>query len=145
MPALTDMVSEDAYLALDAAADERLELLHGVVVAMAGASPRHTHIVGNVFAALHAGLAGRPCLPFAQDQRVRIEQTKSYAYPDVVVVCGEPVFDTEQRPPTLENPTVIVEVLSDSTLEHDSGPSWRSIDSSHPSMSLCSSTATSGR
>lgn len=43
-----------------------------------------------------------------------------YTYPDVVVVCGKPVFATEQKD-TLTNPTVIVEVLSKSTSDYDRG------------------------
>ena len=38
----------------------------------------------------------------------------------MVVVCGEPRFD-EVHPDNLLNPTVLVEVLSDSTEAHDRG------------------------
>ena len=45
---LAQKVSVDTYLELDAAAEGKLEFLNGVVVAMAGASPRHHRIVGNL-------------------------------------------------------------------------------------------------
>jgi Uma2 family endonuclease len=43
-----------------------------------------------------------------------------YTYPDVVAVCGEPVFE-DTFVDTLLNPTVIVEVLSESTESYDRG------------------------
>jgi Uma2 family endonuclease len=41
-----------------------------------------------------------------------------YTYPDVVVVCGEPKFEDEYVD-TLLNPTLLVEVLSQSTERYD--------------------------
>ena len=40
-----------------------------------------------------------------------MSETGLYTYPDLVILCGEPRFDDEQRD-TLLNPTLIVEVLS---------------------------------
>lgn len=121
MERAADKVSVETYLELDAAADGKLELLNGVVVAMAGASPRHNQIVANIVGELHGALRGGPCRVFSQDQRVKVEATESYVYPDVVVVCGEPSFDTSARPASLLNPRAVVEVLSESTIDHDLG------------------------
>lgn len=114
-------VSTSTYLQMDADADGKLELLNGVVVAMAGASPRHNRIVANIARALGNALDGGPCLVFTQDQRVRVDATASYVYPDVVVVCEEPRFDTTARPASLSNPAAVIEVLSESTLDRDLG------------------------
>lgn len=111
----------EAYLEMDAAAEGKLELLNGVVVAMAGASPRHNQVVQNIARALGNGLEGSPCRVWTQDQRVRVDATESYTYPDLVVVYDEPQFDTTARPASLLNPTAVVEVLSESTLDHDLG------------------------
>ena len=118
-PAPQTTVAE--YLELDAKAAGKLELLNGVVVAMAGASPRHNQIVTNVAFALNAVLREGPCRVFSQDQRVQVEATESYVYPDIVVVCAEPSFDTSARPASLRNPSAVVEVLSRSTLDLDLG------------------------
>ncbi|HJK95274.1 MAG TPA: Uma2 family endonuclease [Polyangiaceae bacterium LLY-WYZ-15_(1-7)] len=107
------------YLDLDARSGERLELLNGVVVAMAGASPRHNQVVTNLVRLLSDALEG--CFVFSQDQRVLVAATESYLYPDVVVVCDAPDFDTSARPASLRNPTLVVEVLSESTQDHDLG------------------------
>jgi Uma2 family endonuclease len=43
-----------------------------------------------------------------------------YAYPDLTIVCGEPMA-ADDRQDVLLNPTVIVEVLSPSTERYDRG------------------------
>jgi Uma2 family endonuclease len=43
-----------------------------------------------------------------------------FTYPDVSVVCGEPLL-IQGRPDTLTNPILLVEVLSDATSEYDRG------------------------
>jgi Uma2 family endonuclease len=52
--------------------------------------------------------------------RVKISPTGLYTYPDVTVVCGEAQFEDTQQD-TLLNPTLIVEVLSESTEAYDRG------------------------
>jgi Uma2 family endonuclease len=46
--------------------------------------------------------------------KVRIETARIVVYPDVMVVCGPRTFLDERRD-VLTNPTLIIEVLSDST------------------------------
>jgi Uma2 family endonuclease len=52
--------------------------------------------------------------------RVKISPTGLYTYPDVTVVCGAAQFEDTQQD-TLLNPTLIVEVLSDSTEAYNRG------------------------
>jgi hypothetical protein len=60
------------------------------------------------------------CQPFASNAQVHIPLTGSYAYPDVVIVCGELKFsNTNEALPSLDNPANIVEILSESTAEFD--------------------------
>ena len=108
------------YLALDRQAEHKSEYYGGEVFAMAGGSERHNLIVGNVFAGLHAQFRKRPCKVYASDMRVKVGQAGMYAYPDVAAVCDEAQFDDAQRD-TLLNPSVIVEVLSESTEGYDRG------------------------
>lgn len=114
------------YLAWERAAPERHELVDGEIFAMAGASFAHNKIVGNVVRELGNALRGRPCDVTPSDLRVRIPTPSGglYTYPDALVVCGEPEFEDTARD-TLLNPTVIVEVLSDSTEAYDRGRKFR--------------------
>jgi len=50
--------------------------------------------------------------------RVKVGATGLYTYPDIVALCGSPGFDDEPKN-TLLNPTVIIEVLSESTQAYD--------------------------
>jgi len=115
-----DEVRLEEYLALDAASDLKHEYLNGVVIAMAGASPRHNVVVPNLVHLLKSALADGPCLLFDAGQRVQIEATSSYVYPDLVVTCDAPDF-TDERPRSLTNPLLVVEVLSKRTRGYDEG------------------------
>ncbi|MCC6552513.1 MAG: Uma2 family endonuclease [Polyangiaceae bacterium] len=117
------LVGADEYIARERAGDTKHELLRGVIIAMAGASPRHNAIAANVIGLLHGLLRGGPCSVLTSDQRVYIEETDLYTYPDVTVVCGKPLFHAKCLD-TLLNPRVIVEVLSDSTADYERGPKF---------------------
>jgi Uma2 family endonuclease len=106
------------YLALEREAETRSEFLDGEVFAMAGASPGHVLIVSNLVAALDGLLADRPCGVFSTDQRVRVDATGLYAYPDVAVACREIQIDDDE---CLLNPVLVIEVLSKSTQDYDRG------------------------
>lgn len=112
------LVSEDEYIELERRSDVKHAFQRGIVVAMAGASPRHNAIAINVGAALVVALRGGPCAALSSDQRVHVEATGLYTYPDVTVVCGEPRFHPKY-PDTLLNPRLLVEVLSPSTEAYD--------------------------
>ncbi len=111
------------YLALEAVADTRHEFIGGYIVAMAGAELEHNQIVQNVRAELSTALADRPCRILSSDQRVLVESVGDYFYPDVLVVCVDPVL-VDPKPRSLANPQVIVEVLSGSTERYDRGEKW---------------------
>jgi Uma2 family endonuclease len=69
---------------------------------------------------LRQRLREQPFIVYSADLRVRASAEGLYAYPDVVVVCSEPIFiDAELD--TLANPVLIVEVLSDTTKNYDRG------------------------
>jgi Uma2 family endonuclease len=112
--------TEQEYLALDRASNVKSEYLDGVIYAMGGASARHIQIVGNLVRELGNQLRDRPSVVYSTDLRVRVSRQGLYAYPDVVVVCGDPVFIDEELD-TLTNPLLIVEVLSSSTKNYDRG------------------------
>lgn len=115
------IVTPHEYLAMEARAPFRSEYVDGRVVAMGGASREHNLIAGAITAALTTALADRPCEVYQSDMRVRVDAARMYVYPDVVVVCGEPELDRTAGGVMLLNPTVLVEVLSESTEHQDRG------------------------
>lgn len=108
------------YLKWERRADNKHEYYDGVIVAMAGATWEHNLITGNLQGEIHSLLKNTQCASVPQDLRVRVPECNRYYYPDVVIVCGEPQFEDTQFD-TLTNPTVIIEVLSESTQTKDRG------------------------
>ncbi len=115
-----ELLTPEAYLALEREAPGKSEYFAGEMFAMSGASRRHNLISLNLGAELRAQLRHRPCEVYTSDMRVKVSPTGLYTYPDVVVVCGEPEFE-DTMGDTLLNPTILVEVLSQSTEDYDRG------------------------
>jgi Uma2 family endonuclease len=108
------------YLALEVASEGRHEFFGGEMFAMSGGSYWHNLVKDNLAHALRNRLAGRGCTVLTSDQRVKVDATGLYTYPDVVVFCGRPVFEDGVHY-SATNPLVLAEVLSDSTEKYDRG------------------------
>lgn len=108
------------YLAAERVAGEKHVLWDGKLFAMAGASKTHNRLVAAVLGELRTALQRSSCAPYASDQRIRFPARARYVYPDASVVCT-PVETDPLDDETITNPTLIVEVLSDSTEAFDRG------------------------
>lgn len=113
------LVTPEEYLASEEVADVRHEYLNGMVYAMAGTNVGHNRIAGRIYAGLLQRLAGKPCQPFFADIKVRVAagNDQRYYYPDIGVAC-HPLADEAT---VEEEPTVLFEVLSESTRRVDTG------------------------
>lgn len=106
-------VSVEEYLELDRRSpDKRYEYIDGEVYLMTGGSPSHALIIANLIGEMKAQLRGRPCKTFSSDAKVRLSETR-YLCPDVTVSCIE--RDRQVGVDMIENPRLIIEVLSPST------------------------------
>lgn len=103
----------DDYLSGEQLSEVRHEYIAGEVHAMAGASLAHNDIAGSIYSALRSHLKGKRCRPFVGDVKVRLEILGDdvFYYPDVVVGCDP----RDTHPLFLRFPTVVVEVLSETT------------------------------
>ena len=110
----------EEYLAMEREAEFKSEYLDGEIIAMSGASERHNLIVANVTTELVIQLKKRACKVYTSGMRVDLRERYLYAYPDVVVVCGDARFRCDEMD-NLLNPTLIIEVLSKSTEYYDRG------------------------
>jgi len=113
-------VPETDYLQAERQNPTKREYLAGEVRALAGASEPHNIIVFNLGGMLYHSLRGKSCRGYVVDMRVKVPELPAYLYPDVVIVCGQPQFEDEQKD-NLLNPTVVIEVLSPSTEAFDRG------------------------
>jgi Uma2 family endonuclease len=111
-------VSPEEYLRLERQAEYKSEYLNGEIFAMTGASRKHNLIAVNIATSLNQQLRGKQCEVYASDMRVKVKASGLYTYPDVAVVCSEPKFE-DKFVDTFLNPTLLVEVLSQSTERYD--------------------------
>jgi len=112
------------YLEIERKAEFKSEFYDGEMFAMAGASPRHNFILNNLSGELFGRLKGTKCRSVFSDQRVKVDRTGLYTYPDLLIFCGQPEFDPDDAY-TLLNPIAIIEVLSPSTEKYDRGAKFR--------------------
>ncbi len=112
------------YLAAEARSAVRSQFFDGEIFAMAGGTPNHALLSQNVGALLFAALRGRPCRAYAESLRIYMPATGDAAYPDLSVICG-PVQHAAADGDAAINPTLLVEVLSDSTEGFDRGDKFR--------------------
>ena len=116
----TTLVTREEYFELLAKSDIKLEYHAGEIVAMAGAQPAHNLIAANLLIELGYCLKKKGCLLYTSDQLVKVEKCYKYTFPDLVIVCQKPVYEKSSRGlDALENPEIIIEVLSDSTERYD--------------------------
>lgn len=108
------------YLAFEARSGQKHEYADGEVYAMTGGTSERARLAAAMIAQLSSGLRGKPCAAFSADLRIRIQETNRALYPDVTVVCGK-LERANDDAHAVTNPTVIVEVLSDSTESYDLG------------------------
>lgn len=118
-------VTPEQYLAAEDEAETKSEYYDGVIVAMSGASPEHNEITFDIIGELKPQLRGGNCRGFASDLRVRVPACNTYFYPDASVACEQPRYETIRGVRSLLNPTLVIEVLSDSTEQGDRGNKFR--------------------
>jgi len=111
----------DEYFELERSTNERFEYWNGEVFSMSGVSDQHDQIETNSVILIGNKLRGRPCRVFSSNMRIKVPSLPPYRYADVSALCGEPIFEKIGGVDTLTNPTLIVEVLSDSTEGYDRG------------------------
>lgn len=114
------VVSPEEYLANERQALDKSEFFNGEIIPMAGATRNHNRIRDNVNGKIIHHLEEASCQSFSSDMRVHLPATGLYAYPDIVIVCGEPQLLPDEFD-NLLNPTVLLEVMSEGTEDYDRG------------------------
>ncbi|PKQ70588.1 Uma2 family endonuclease [Raineya orbicola] len=112
-------ISVEEYLEQEARNQHKSEYHAGEVIAMAGASLKHNVIVANVITILSNCTKEKNCIVLPSDILVKLSTCERYVYPDVVLVCGEQHLEIYKGIEVLLNPTIIIEVLSESTAHYD--------------------------
>ena len=112
--------TEEEYLEYERKAETKSEYFRGEIFAMAGAKASHNIILSNLIREFGNLLRKKPCTVFPSDMRVRVNPSGLYTYPDISIVCENPIY-LDSRQDTLLNPSLILEILSESTEAYDRG------------------------
>jgi Uma2 family endonuclease len=110
--------SREEYMEWEALQQGKHEYVAGEVFAMVGVRQVHSIVAGNIFADLHHKLKGKPCRPHAAEMKLMVSEVDAVFYPDVMVTCDERDHKADLF---LEHPSLIIEVLSESTASYDMG------------------------
>jgi len=110
----------EQYLEYDRNSELPNEYIFGEIVPMEAGTPGHSRIIVNLIRQLGNRLAGSACQVFESHLRISLDPKKTYAHPDLTVVCGQLEY-LDAKKDTVINPKIAVEVLSPSTLNYDLG------------------------
>src|SRR6185503_2012848 len=92
-----DFITAAKYLRREDDAETKHEYFNGRIYAMAGGSPAHNQISFNLATAIGPRLRGRRCRGFGSDQRVKLEATGLFTYPDTLIVCPPQQYASDDR------------------------------------------------
>lgn len=109
----------EEYLELEEVANYKSEYIDGQIILIAGGTVNHNQIALNLSTELNFAFKKQNYRVFMGDIRLWILQKRTYTYPDVMILAGEPEFFNNRKDIIL-NPQIIVEVLSKSTKGYDS-------------------------
>ncbi|HJQ38082.1 MAG TPA: Uma2 family endonuclease [Thermoanaerobaculia bacterium] len=106
------------YVALERVSADKHEFLDGEIYTMAGGSEDHSALQVAILALLFNGVRP-PCRVHGSELRIYVEAHRLAAFPDGSVICGPLQQHAPSPNATALNPSVVVEVTSDSSEEYD--------------------------
>jgi Uma2 family endonuclease len=122
IPQQPQKMTIEEYLAWELDQDIRYEYINGEVFAMTGGTIPHNDLALNLYRNLYQHLRPRGCRVNVSDVKVQVTPKSPYFYPDLIVSCHP---DDLKARKFIQNPTLIVEVLSPSTSNKDREEKFR--------------------
>ncbi len=112
------------YLAIEKKSNTKHEYFENEIFSMAGASDAHNEIFSNLFFQIALKLKGKSCRPYGSDKRLHIPENSLYTYPDISIYCKGLTHSINDKDSAIL-PTVLIEILSDSTQTYDRGDKFK--------------------
>ncbi len=112
----------DEYLALESTSDIKREWINGLVYAMSRGTSEHGRLSAATVRALPQT---EECRVYSSDTLLYVERAQHSTYADASIVCGAILTrgakdkNGKSLGEAITNPSVVVEVLSKSTAQHD--------------------------
>ncbi len=113
--------TEDEYLDMEWENGTRFEYWDGQLLAMAGGSINHSRIFTNLIVSIDKNVRKLGCNTYGPGTSLKIAEANSIFLPDLMISCNEHDKDALKY---LTSPTVIIEILSDSTEIYDRNQKW---------------------
>lgn len=114
----------EKYLELEEKSDTKNEYLDGEIIPMAGGTTNHNQIAGNFYRAFPLTIDDQDYYIYINDVKLWIPDYRFYTYPDLMIIEGKPVYQSENSN-IVTNPKIIIEVLSNSTQNYDKTEKFR--------------------
>ncbi|MES2653623.1 MAG: Uma2 family endonuclease [Bacteroidota bacterium] len=112
------------YLEIERKSNTKHEYFNHEIFSMAGASDAHNEIFSNLFLQIALKLKGKSCRPYGSDKRLHIPENSLYTYPDISIYCNGLTHAQNDKDSAIL-PTVLIEILSDSTQTYDRGDKFK--------------------
>jgi Uma2 family endonuclease len=112
------------YIQHERETGEKYEYHNGQIYALAGGTINHRLLCGNIYSEIRKGFREQNsnCKPVNSDVKLHVlgKKNNSFMYPDTMVICGD-IESSKDDKNSINNPILIVEVLSKSTADYDRG------------------------
>ncbi|MEH2441695.1 Uma2 family endonuclease [Nostoc sp.] len=108
----------EEYLQLEETSESKNEYRDGEIVSMPGGTTNHNEIALNFCTNFKLTMRGKNYKIYMGDVKLWIQRYRIYTYPDVMVISGKPIYEGNGTT-QVTNPSIIVEVLSNSTQNYD--------------------------
>lgn len=110
--------SPEEYLISEEQATDKHEYHDGEIVLMTGGTTNHNQIALNFCRKFPLTINEQDYYIYINDVRLWIDKYRLFTYPDVMVIKGKPIYEGKGTI-NVTNPLIIVEVLSQSTMDYD--------------------------
>lgn len=91
---------------------------------MTGGTTNHNRIAGNFYKQFPERINGQNQEIYINDVKLWIPKYSIYTYPDAIVIKGKPIYEGSGTTKII-NPLLIVEVLSNLTINYDRGDKFK--------------------
>ena len=123
--AIEQVLTFEDYCDFEEKSSFRHEFQNGKLVIMAGGTPNHAILISILSHYLWQAVLNQsePISVFGSELKIFIEAINEGLYPDLVVVLGDKEYTSNGK--AIQNPAIIIEVLSDSTGNYDRGDKFK--------------------
>ncbi len=110
------------FLQLTETREFKFEYWNGEMLPVAATTQAHAEVAGNLTAIFKNKLKSKGCKSFQESVFLRIKNKNTLFLPDVLITCNPEDISSQSR--FVDNPSIIIEILSESTELFDRSEKW---------------------